>query len=68
MTKANISAKSKDSAPTSGDSKSYLSISDEEESISDDSCHYSGSSGELSEESEDGTDSGWSVSATSRGP
>ena len=58
LTKATISAKSKGSVPTSGDNKSHLLISDEEASTLDDSCHYAGSSGELSEESEDGTDIG----------
>ena len=61
LTKANISAKSKDSAPRSGDDKSHLLISDEEESMSDDSLNSessSGSSVESSEESEDGKGSG----------
>jgi hypothetical protein len=56
--KATISAKLKGSEPKSGDNKSHLLISDEEASTLDDSCHYAGSSGELSEESEDGTDIG----------
>ena len=58
LTKATISAKSNISAPTSGAIKSHLSISDEEESMLDESSHhYSGSRGESSEESKDGTDS-----------
>ena len=61
LKKATISAKSKDSAPRSGDDKSHLLISDEEESMSDDSLNSessSGSSVESSEESEDGKGSG----------
>ena len=45
-----ISAKAKGSAPISGNNKSHISISDEEESILDDNCNYSGSSSESSEE------------------
>ena len=55
---ATISAKSKGSAPTRGDAKSHLSISDEEESMLEDTSNYSGSSGESSKESENGADSG----------
>jgi hypothetical protein len=58
LTKATIFAKSKGSAPISGNDKSHLLISDQEESMSNDSSHFSSSSGESSEESKDGADSG----------
>ena len=57
LTKATVSAKSKGSVTASGDGTSYLLFSDEEDILPEDSSTSSGSSGELSEESEDGIDS-----------
>ena len=58
LTKATIPAKSKGSAPTSGNDKSHLSIFDEEESTSEDSSQDSGSNDQSSDESKDGAGSG----------